>query len=156
MHYHPVNLYTRETLDLSMGPCTRSGAHYLPTHPFTPPYTSIYRATNISIRVVFAKAVLDLFILGRSLRRPRGWFIILVRRRIPLRWRRCVYKAVSQYRTWVAYFLLYKNSKNKKWIYSRTNMNCSSTVTNMIRKLIRYLCKLVFVSLKEVKFDLAN
>lgn len=50
--------------------------------------TSIYRATNISIRVVFAKAVLDLFILGRSLHRPRGWFIILVRRRIPLRWRR--------------------------------------------------------------------
>lgn len=34
--------------------------------------TSIYRATNISIRVVFAKAVLDLFILGRSLHRPRG------------------------------------------------------------------------------------
>lgn len=34
--------------------------------------TSIYRATNISIRVVFAKAVLDLFILGRGLHRPRG------------------------------------------------------------------------------------
>jgi len=62
--------------------------------------TSIYRATNISIHVVFAKAVLDLFILGRSLHRPRGWFIILGVAS------RCagvdgVYMAVSQYRTWI-------------------------------------------------------
>lgn len=59
--------------------------------------TSIYRATNISFRVVFAKTVLDLFILGRSFCTPsshRGeWFVILVLRHgISSRWCCHIYK----------------------------------------------------------------
>lgn len=77
-----VNLYTRETLDpggslvldRSLIICQLAHSR-LRTRD-----TSIYRATNISICVVFARAALDLFILERSSHRLWGWFIILVQR----------------------------------------------------------------------------
>lgn len=83
----------------------RSDAHYLPTRPFTPPYTrhvDLPGGQHFDARRFRERGTLDLFILGRSSRREGGLSSPCAsgppRRRVPLRWRRRVYAVFREIR----------------------------------------------------------